>query len=108
MNSSTNLAVALPEPLSFGAVEPTLQRLYAGESLDQASSETVFTALVEGLLPEPAIAAMLMALRFKGETAGAMIGAARRARAAAARALSAARPRAWPTAGARGLRWPPG
>ena len=82
MNPSTNLAVALPEPLSFEAVEPTLQRLYAGESLDQASSETVFTALVQGLLPEPAIAAMLMALRFKGETADEMIGAARALRAA--------------------------
>jgi anthranilate phosphoribosyltransferase len=82
MNPSTNLAVAHPEPLSFEAVEPTLQRLYAGESLDQDSSEIVFTALVEGLLPEPAIAAMLMALRFKGETADEMIGAARALRAA--------------------------
>jgi anthranilate phosphoribosyltransferase len=63
-------------------VEPTLQRLYAGESLDQASIEEVFTALVQGLLPEPAIAAMLMALRFKGETADEMIGAARALRAA--------------------------
>ena len=82
MNSNSNLAYAPPEPLSFEAVEPTLQRLYAGESLDQASAERVFTALVEGLLPEPAIAAMLMALRFKGETADEMIGAARALRAA--------------------------
>jgi anthranilate phosphoribosyltransferase len=71
-----------PQPLSIRAVEPTLQRLYAGESLDQGESEMVFTALVEGLLPEPAIAAMLMALRFKGETADEMIGAARALRAA--------------------------
>jgi anthranilate phosphoribosyltransferase len=83
MNSNRNLAFAADEPaLSFEAVEPTLQRLYAGESLDQVSSERVFTALVEGLLPEPAIAAMLMALRFKGETADEMIGAARALRAA--------------------------
>ena len=70
MNSNSNLAYAPPEPLSFEAVEPTLQRLYAGESLDPASAERVFTALVEGLLPEPAIAAMLMALGQKKRPAG--------------------------------------
>ena len=73
---------ALAEPVTFEAVEPTLQRLYAGESLDAASVEQVFTVLVEGRMPEPAIAAMLMALRFKGETADEMIGAARALRAA--------------------------
>ncbi|HZG07464.1 MAG TPA: anthranilate phosphoribosyltransferase [Allosphingosinicella sp.] len=81
MNANPALAAA-PEPLSFAAVEPTLQRLYAGETLGSDDTERVFAALVEGLLPEPAIAAMLMALRFKGESAGEMIGAARALRAA--------------------------
>jgi anthranilate phosphoribosyltransferase len=82
MYRDPNPAVAQPEPVSFEAAEPMLQRLYAGESLDRHSAEFIFTALVQGLLPEPAIAAMLMALRFKGETAEEMIGAAHALRAA--------------------------
>jgi anthranilate phosphoribosyltransferase len=84
MYRTTSLAFAdaPAEPVTFEAVEPALQRLYAGESLDSASVERIFTVLVEGGMPEPAIAAMLMALRFKGETADEMIGAARALRAA--------------------------
>lgn len=62
--------------------EGALARLYAGEALDQDQAEQLFGQLVEGLLPEPSIAAMLIALRLRGETADELIGAARALRAA--------------------------
>jgi anthranilate phosphoribosyltransferase len=75
----TNLAAqaAVPEPK-----EDALARLYAGEPLNQAEAETLFQALVEGRLDEPSIAAMLVALRIRGETSDELIGAARALRAA--------------------------
>jgi anthranilate phosphoribosyltransferase len=75
----TNLAagIATPEPR-----EDALARLYAGEPLNQAEAETLFGALVQGLLDEPTIAAMLVALRIRGETADELIGAGRALRAA--------------------------
>jgi anthranilate phosphoribosyltransferase len=62
--------------------EAALARLYAGESLAEAEAEALFAGLVAGDLPEPAIAAMLIALRLKGETAEELTGAARALRAA--------------------------
>jgi len=75
----TNLAVqtAAPEPR-----EEALALLYAGESLTQAQAESLFEALVQGRLDEPSIAAMLVALRIRGETTDELIGAARALRAA--------------------------
>ncbi|HEY1607098.1 MAG TPA: anthranilate phosphoribosyltransferase [Allosphingosinicella sp.] len=67
----------LPAP-----VEAALARLFDGETLDAAASETLFGEIVAGRLPEPAIAGMLVALRLRGETAEEMIGAARALRAA--------------------------
>jgi len=64
------------------SAEAALARLYAGESLAEAEAEALFAELVAGQLPEPAIAAMLVALRFKGETAEELTGAARALRAA--------------------------
>ncbi len=64
------------------SVEAPLSRLYTGESLCEGEAETLFGEIVAGRLPEPAIAAMLVALRLKGETADEMIGAARALRAA--------------------------
>jgi anthranilate phosphoribosyltransferase len=79
----SNLAVATPaEAVPTESADAILARLYGGESLDQASAGLLFTQLVEGALPEASIAAMLIALRFKGETADEMIGAARALRAA--------------------------
>lgn len=79
MNPLSNLAYALPaEPTA----EDSLARLYEGQSLTCDESEALFGALVEGRLEEPAIAAMLIALRVKGETAEELIGAARALRAA--------------------------
>jgi len=62
--------------------EAALARLYTGESLGEAEAEALFAELVAGRLPEPAIAAMLVALRLKGETAEELTGAARALRAA--------------------------
>ncbi|HEX8241823.1 MAG TPA: anthranilate phosphoribosyltransferase [Allosphingosinicella sp.] len=62
--------------------EAALARLYAGESLAEGEAEALFGEIVAGRLPEPAIAAMLIALRLKGETAAELTGAARALRAA--------------------------
>jgi anthranilate phosphoribosyltransferase len=62
--------------------ESALAALYAGDSLDSFQAERLFGELVGGRLPEPMIAAMLIALRLKGETSEELIGAARALRAA--------------------------
>jgi anthranilate phosphoribosyltransferase len=82
MNRTNNLALAFPEPAPADCAEEALACLYAGQSLSEAEAETLFEALVGGRLAEPAIAAMLIALRLKGETAEELIGAARALRAA--------------------------
>jgi anthranilate phosphoribosyltransferase len=75
---STQPKFVLPEADS----EAALSRLYTGESLTEAEAEALFSGLVAGRLPEPAIAAMLIALRLKGESAEELTGAARALRAA--------------------------
>ena len=82
MYNNSNLAFAIPAEDRAEAASAALARLYAGESLDAATAEGLFGALVAGEMGEPAIAAMLIALRFKGETAEEMRGAARALRAA--------------------------
>ena len=82
MYRTDNLARILPEAPPARDADAALAALYSGETLAEAEAEMLFTALVEGRLPEPSIAAMLIALRFKGETASEMIGAARALRAA--------------------------
>ncbi|HEX8622483.1 MAG TPA: anthranilate phosphoribosyltransferase [Allosphingosinicella sp.] len=62
--------------------DAALARLYSGESLAEAEAQTLFGEIVAGRLPEPAIAAMLIALRLKGESVGELTGAARALRAA--------------------------
>jgi anthranilate phosphoribosyltransferase len=62
--------------------EDVLPKLYDGRALTSDEAGRLFEELVAGRLPEPAIAAMLIALRLKGETADEMIGAARALRAA--------------------------
>ena len=61
-----------------------LDRLTAGEPLDETSARTLFAALVAGKLDDAEIIAMLIALPVRVETAAEMIGAARALRAAAA------------------------
>jgi anthranilate phosphoribosyltransferase len=62
--------------------EEALAALFSGQSLSQEEARSLFTELVEGRLSEPSIAALLIALRIKGETADELIGAARALRAA--------------------------
>ncbi len=78
----TNLAAAEPVSQKADPVEEALGHLYLGENLSTAETETLFAALVEGRLDDPAIAAMLVALKIKGETTEELIGAARALRAA--------------------------
>ena len=83
MYRNDNLARAIAsEAAPARDPDAALAALYSGESLTQEEAEQLFGALVDGRLPEPSIAAMLIALRFKGETADEMIGAARALRAA--------------------------
>jgi anthranilate phosphoribosyltransferase len=83
MYMNANLALAVPaETEARSPAEAALATLYAGRSLDQAAAHALFEQLVAGALAEPMIAAMLVALRLKGETADELIGAARALRAA--------------------------
>ena len=82
MYSSSNFAPQVqpqaPAPSAAGA----LARLYDGDGLSQAEAQAVFQSLVDGALTEPDIAALLIALRLKGESEDELIGAARALRAA--------------------------
>lgn len=82
MYLSDNLARILPEAPAAAGPDAALARLYCGESLCEADAEALFRALVEGRLEAPSIAAMLIALRLKGETVEELTGAARALRAA--------------------------
>ncbi len=78
MYAQTNLAPAAPQP---APPSPPLG-LYDGQSLSRTEAEALFGRLVRGELAEHEIAAMLIALRLKGESADELIGAARALRAA--------------------------
>ena len=82
MYMNHDLAELAPNLPAENEAEAALTRLYGGENLDSKSAQRLFEALVAGELGEPAIAAMLIALRLKGETADELIGAARALRAA--------------------------
>ena len=76
-NVAAPAAKALPDEPS-----EALSGLFAGRSLTSEEAESLFTQLVTGSLDDPAIAALLIALKMKGETADELIGAARALRAA--------------------------
>jgi anthranilate phosphoribosyltransferase len=78
MNAPSALAAEPPDR----DVAPLLHRLYDGADLDAAQAEELFAALVAGELDDASVAAMLIALRLKGETADELTGAARALRAA--------------------------
>lgn len=78
----TNLAPAEPGHPTADPIAETLERLYLGGHLGEAEAGRLFAALVEGRLDDTAIAAMLVALRIKGETKAELTGAARALRAA--------------------------
>ena len=72
-------------PVQIPSPEPgaeTLAALFDGASLSQQEAEDLFAHLVAGRLSEPSIAALLIALRLKGESEDELIGAARALRAA--------------------------
>ncbi len=79
----TSLATALDDEPGFDT-EAALRRVYEGETMSEAEAEGLFGALVAGDLAEPATAAMLVALKLRGEATSELIGAARALRAAAA------------------------
>lgn len=77
----------LAERIDFtnqAALDPdaSLAKLYQGEHLTETEAEGLFAELVSGRLAEPQIAAMLIALRLRGETLPELVGAARALRAA--------------------------
>ncbi|HEY0044161.1 MAG TPA: anthranilate phosphoribosyltransferase [Allosphingosinicella sp.] len=83
MSLHSNVAAAeVPEQAPPASPDAALVRLYQGEALDADSAELLFGELVAGRLPETSIAAMLIALRMKGETPAELTGAARALRAA--------------------------
>lgn len=75
---------AAPGPVlsSEDAAEEALLCLFEGVDLSQKQAETLFGVLVAGKLDDPTIAAMLAALRLKGETTDELIGSAKALRAA--------------------------
>ncbi len=81
MNASLAPATSV-ETVPPTVAEDALADLYAGTSLNSLQAERLFGELVEGRLAEPMIAAMLIALRLKGETKEELIGAARALRSA--------------------------
>jgi len=60
-------------------------RVLKREPLDAAEAESAMTEIMEGRVPEGAIAGYLVALRMKGETAGEIVGSARAMRRASTR-----------------------
>lgn len=78
-----NATLAAPDAaLPADAVQAALADLFSGRSLSQAEAQALFAELVAGRMDEPTMAALLIALRLKGETADELIGGARALRAA--------------------------
>ena len=78
----TNLATAEAAPPRAEDAADVLALLYSGATLAEEEAETLFGALVRGELADTSIAAMLVALKVRGETVEELIGAARALRAA--------------------------
>ncbi|GGA38699.1 anthranilate phosphoribosyltransferase [Kroppenstedtia guangzhouensis] len=82
-------------------VERSLAKLMANEDLNRAESETLMGAMMEGKLPPAQVAAVLTALRIKGETVEELAGMAASMR-ARAQQLTAVPPEAVDTCGTGG------
>ena len=74
---------AAPAARAPDGVERSIARLLDRHDLDRGEARSLFTEIVEGRLPEPLMAAAFVALRFKGETAEELTGAALALRSAA-------------------------
>jgi len=79
-----------------------LQRLISGHDLEPVEVERFFQAVMDGLVEEPVVAAVLVALRAKGETGREVAAAARVMRARAVPVRLAAPERAVDTCGTGG------
>ena len=80
---SLSPAAAAPEAGAPADVERSIARLLDRRDLDRREARALFTEIVEGRLPDPLMAAAFVALRFKGETAEELTGAALALRSAA-------------------------
>ncbi|HVN91517.1 MAG TPA: anthranilate phosphoribosyltransferase [Candidatus Binataceae bacterium] len=58
-------------------VRQAFEQVLKGRSLDAAESEGVFSEILDNVVPEVLVAAFLIALRMKGETAGELAGGTR-------------------------------
>ncbi len=85
MTSLVSLSTAAAAPVEAvpSPIERSIARLLERKSLSRSESRDLFTRIVEGRLPEPLMAAAFVALRFKGETAEELTGAALALRSAA-------------------------
>ena len=66
---------------ALGGLKPVIARLAAGEKLSEAEAEAAFGLIMEGEATPAQMAALLMAMRVRGETVPEMTGAARAMRA---------------------------
>ena len=82
MYMESQIAALSPETPAGEPGEEALAALFAGRSLSQQEAEQLFAELIAGRLSEPSIAALLIALKLKGEAEDELIGAARALRAA--------------------------
>jgi anthranilate phosphoribosyltransferase len=82
LSTNSQLAALAAEQERRDAAAAALTCLYSGESIDASAAEALFAELVQGRLEPAQIAAMLIALRLKGESDEELIGAARALRAA--------------------------
>src|SRR4051812_45228532 len=71
-----------PPPEAEGLAPRAFALLYRGGDLREGEAEGLFSAWVAGELDERAVAAMLIALRLKGEAQAELVGAAKALRAA--------------------------
>ena len=82
MYMNAQLPSSPPAPVVAEPGDEALAGLFAGRSLSEAEAEQLFSELVDGRLSDPSIAALLIALKLKGESTDELIGAARALRAA--------------------------
>ena len=80
---SLSTAGSAPAACAPDDVERSVARLLDRQDLDRTEARSLFTEIVRGRLPEPLMAAAFVALRFKGETAEELAGAAGALRSAA-------------------------
>jgi len=83
--------MSTPSNATAGAVREALARLAAGQPLDEVQSQAAFDEIMSGGVAAPAIAALLMGLRARGESPAEIAGAVRALR-GAMRTVNHARP----------------